>query len=149
MNSDQPAKALSQPPGLASNDSVQKTIKQHFLRLAQILEKGNPIPIEMDYNDNLNFIKCLMPTMPTGQAMFLIRRVIQGYFSTFPKTMESSGLGNWKEIKAMSGDKKKFWVILYRFGAYPSDEEACKHVLSDSTATKPLQYTDDELKAEI
>jgi hypothetical protein len=109
-----------------------------------MLKKGNPIPIEI--NDNL--IKC---PMPTGHALAWLRDLINPYLNDFPRYMESSGFGKWREAKIMSGDQTEFWVIIHRVGTM-SDTDAHSYAFSSNAIKsrqplQPLQYTDEELQA--
>jgi hypothetical protein len=119
-------------------ESVQDTLKQHFLPLAKMLEMGYPLPVQTDY---VNIIKS---SIPTGEST--LNYFTQQSLKNLPSIMEKSAHGKWKN--AMVSSRDEMWFITYRSNVFPSDIEACGHamVMFRNGALKSLQYTDNELE---
>jgi len=120
-------------------NTIEATIKRHFLDLAKMLEKGHPLPIQTN-NDTI--IQC---PMPSGRDLQSARSIIEGYIASFPQRMASTGYGEWKIARIMSVDKKDFRILVYRCDAFDSDEKAKDYAMSAENSLQHLQYTDDEL----
>ncbi|KAF2178470.1 hypothetical protein K469DRAFT_695507 [Zopfia rhizophila CBS 207.26] len=116
--------------------TTEATIKRYFLDLAKMLKKGHPLPIQTD-NDTI--IQC---PMPSGRDLRNARSIIEGYIVNLPQRMKSTGHGEWKIARIISGDKKDFRVLVYRCDAFDSDENAKDYAISPENL---LQYADDEL----
>lgn len=121
-------------------DGLESIIKQHFLHLAQLLDKEHPIPLQSDGNT------AILCPMPTGRGLQRDRDWIENFTRTFPQRMRTGRYGEWKDLRLISEDRKDFWLLIYRCEAFSSDEEATAQIMARKSQLPQIQYTAKELK---
>jgi hypothetical protein len=113
--------------------SVYEIIKQHFLGLAKILEKGHSPPVLIN---NPNAVIILMPS---GAALYRERNLIEGVLEGLYTHLNQ--YSDWKLARVISADKSEFMIVLYLPNTF-----SLQDVLQERSKMKQLNYTEAELK---
>jgi hypothetical protein len=130
MASQDPPTHVIQAP--LQTPGVYDTAMECFRGVAGMLEKGSSPCVFTNDRD------VILTPMPSGPGLRLVRISIENSLELL--RMKLSQQSDWKKVRIMSEDKKEFFIILYRFDAFSSEQEAVNSALAKRLEMRQLEY---------